>query len=196
MEQFEQQSSIRYKQFRELHVTRLIDYNKQASTPIPRCVLIVDEAQKLFEGRDYQQKADVTRILSSIARQGAAAGIHIILSTQSFQNVALESDAKEQFHLRIGLRHATSMGCRALMGRDNDAMLELEPYTAIYNSHQGETQRNKVVALADLPNFHTRLNTLKAKYPQTTQQKTPSTQQRSTQATKNNFASGDVSAEW
>ncbi len=96
----------------------------------------------------------------------------MILSTQSFQNVELESDVKDQFHLRIGLRHASAMGCRALMGRDNDAMLTLERFTAIYNSHQGEPQHNRAVALDNAPDFLPRLDRLKAKYPQTPPKRT------------------------
>ena len=196
---FEQQMSARYNQFRSARVTRLADYNRVADEPLPRCVLIADEVQSLFEGRDYKQKAEVKRLLSSLAKKGAAAGMHMILSTQSFQNVELESDVKDQFHLRIGLRHASAMGCRALMGRDNDAMLNLERFTAIYNSHQGEDKHNRIVALAALPDFLTRLDTLKARYPSITppisipppiELAVPQTN------TTRRFADGDVSEPW
>lgn len=196
---FEQQMSARYAQFRTARVARLVDYNRVAAEPLPRCVLIADEVQSLFEGRDYKQKAEVKRILSSLAKKGAAAGMHMILSTQSFQNVELESDVKDQFHLRIGLRHASAMGCRALMGRDNDAMLNLERFTAIYNSHQGEDKHNRTVALAALPDFLARLDALKARYPSLTPPLpapppvTPTTPKAST---ARRFADGDVSKPW
>lgn len=163
--QFEQQLERRYALFRSQRVQRLADYNRVAPEPLPRCLLIADEMQRLFEGREYNQKAHIKRLLSSIAKTGAAAGLHVLLSTLSFQNVDLEQDVKDQFHLRIGLRHASNMGCRALMGRDNGAMLNLERHTAIYNDHQGEESYNRTVALDNLPGFNQRLDALKAKYP-------------------------------
>lgn len=199
LEQFEQQISTRNILFRATRVQRLMDYNKAAQSKLPRHVLVVDEVQKLFEGLEFKQKAAVKRILSSIAKQGAAAGFHIILSTQSFQNVELEGDVKDQFHLRIGFRHASAMGCRALMGRDNDAMLNLPRFTAIYNSHQGEEKQNRVVALDDLPDFNGRLDALKTKYPRTQQDVSSHANQlmRSpVTAPIGKFAGGDVSGEW
>lgn len=203
LETFEQQMSARYVQFREAKVLNLIDYNQVVAEPLPRCLLIADELQSLFEGQDYKQKAAVKRILSNLAKKGAAAGMHMILSTQSFQNVELESDVKDQFHLRIGLRHASTMGCRALMGRDNDAMLNLERYAAIYNSHQGEERFNRLVALAELPDFLGRLEKLKAKYPSNAQQtiQLPKVKlERVSPILKSTvtgqFVDGDVSAPW
>lgn len=194
---FEQQMSARYVQFRTARVARLADYNRVAAEPLPRCVLIADEVQSLFEGRDYKQKAEVKRLLSSLAKKGAAAGVHMILSTQSFQNVELESDVKDQFHLRIGLRHASAMGCRALMGRDNDAMLNLERFTAIYNSHQGEDKHNRTVALDNLPDFFPRLDALKAKYPRTVRmQPKPVTLAHPVPVASGKFADGNVSELW
>lgn len=167
LSEFAQQIGDRYALFRTMRVARLTDYNSVASKPLPRCLLVVDEAQSLFENRSYQQKNEVKQILSAIAKKGAAAGVHLILSTQSFQNVELEGDVKDQFHLRIGLRHASAMGCRALMGRDNEAMLNLARFTAIYNSHQGEPQHNLTVALEALPDFAVRLEQLRKQYPET-----------------------------
>jgi hypothetical protein len=194
---FEQQMSARYVQFRSARVARLADYNRVAAEPLPRCVLIADEVQSLFEGRDYKEKAEVKRLLSSLAKKGAAAGVHMILSTQSFENVELENDVKDQFHLRIGLRHASAMGCRKLMGRDNDVMLNLERFTAIYNSHQGEDKHNRTVALDNLPDFLPRLDALKAKYPHPVQmQPKPVTLTHPVPAASGKFADGNVSEPW
>lgn len=162
---FKQQISVRNTLFRKHRVARLSDYNNLAESPLPRLLLVIDEAQSLFEGRDYQQKGQVKQLISAIAKKGASAGLHMILSTQSFQNVELEGDVRDQIHLRIGLRHASSMGCRALMGRDNDAMLELPRFTAIYNAHQGEAKHNRQVALSDVGEFLQRLERLKESYP-------------------------------
>jgi hypothetical protein len=201
LESFEQQIRARNDLFRAERKVRLAEYNQVAKQPLPRCLLVVDEAQNLFEGRNFQQKAAVKRILSSVAKKGAAAGVHIILSTQSFQNVELEGDVKDQFHLRIGLRHASGMGCRALMGRDNDAMLNLPRFAAIYNRHQGEAQHNRVVNLDDLPDFDQRLDALKAQFPRVVHEagllnSIPLESQTEVVSLDDGFASGDVSEPW
>lgn len=126
-------------------VARLVDYNQHAASPLPRCLLIVDEAQSLFD--DRESKPHAKRLLREVARKGAAFGLHVILSTQSFQNVELEPDVKAQFRLRVGLQLSNAMECRALMGRDNDAPLTLPRFTAVYNNNFGEARDNRLIAL-------------------------------------------------
>lgn len=169
--QFSDEVHARYALFRGEGADNIADYNRTASEPLPYQVLVIDEAQKLFEGRDFTQKDAVKLPLSQIAKEGRAAGMHIILSTQSYYNVDLSADVKGQFNLRVGLRQASIEDCSALMGlgRQNDAMLTLPYFTAIYNAHQGEEKYNRVVALDDLPkaDFKARLGALKAHYPST-----------------------------
>jgi hypothetical protein len=148
-------------------VARLVDYNQFSNKPLPRCVLIIDEAQVIFENRDTKRAAQ--QLLRSVARRGAAFGLHILLSTQSYQNVDLDSDIKAQFRLRIGLQLANSSECRALMGHDNDAPLNLARYHAVYNNNYGyaEPRDNRLVALDSLTReqLWQRLQALKARYP-------------------------------
>jgi hypothetical protein len=79
----------------------------------------------------------------------------------------MDVDVKAQFRLRIGLQLANSMACRALMGRDNDALLNLPPYTAAYNNNFGEERDNRLIALDHLTedDFAQRLAALKQRYP-------------------------------
>lgn len=195
LERFTRQITDRYAMFRTARVDRLSDYNRVAH-PLPRCLLIVDEAQKMFEGRNYSEKGAVKQLLSTLAKQGAAAGVHVILSTQSFQNVELEGDVKDQFHLRIGLRHASAMGCRALMGRDNDAMLTLPRFTAVFNSHQGEPQYNQVVALGPLHDFPARLEQLKGRFPGKRDSAPPTPKSVASAVRSSELLRGDVSEPW
>lgn len=147
-------------------VARLVDYNRVASATLPRCLMIVDEAQSLFDDREMRPHAK--RFLKEVARKGAAFGLHVVLSTQSYQNVDLDPDVKAQFRLRIGLRLSTSMECRALMGQDNDAPLNLARFTAVYNNDFGEAARNRIVALDDLAreDLIDRLARIKQSYPE------------------------------
>jgi len=166
IEQFVTETKQRKRLFRNFRgVQTLADYNCCAEKKLPRHILLIDEAQDLFEKTNFQQKGLVKQLLSTIAKKGAGFGLHIILSTQSYQNFDLDSDVKEQFHLRIGFKQATSMACYALMGRDNDAMLNLPRYHAVYNAHFGEEKFNRTVALHHLKDFSQRLDALKKTYP-------------------------------
>jgi S-DNA-T family DNA segregation ATPase FtsK/SpoIIIE len=166
IEQFEAKLEQHNQLFRNFRgVQTLADYNRCAEKKLPRHILLIDEAQDLFEKTDFQRKNRVKALLSIAAKKGAAAGLHIILSTQSYQNFELDSDVKEQFHLRIGFKQATSTACYALMGRDNAGMLNLPRFHAVYNAHFGEETFNRTVALHHLKDFSQRLDALKAAYP-------------------------------
>lgn len=162
---FEQEMQRRTVLFRESGFgSRLVDYNQKASEPLPRLLMIIDEAQELFT--DRESKTHAKRMLAAVTRRGASAGMHIILSTQTYQNVDLEADVKDQIRLRIALQLGSSMSCRALMGRDNDAPLNLPRFTAVYNNNFGEARDNRIIALDDLPDLTPRLAALKQRYPQ------------------------------
>jgi FtsK/SpoIIIE family len=139
---------------------------------LPRWVMIVDEAQVLFENRALKPLAK--HMLTRISRMGAGLGLHLIICTQSFQNVEFEGDVKGQFRLRVGLKLANSAECRTLMGHDNDAPLHLNPtrgsYQAVVNNEYGLPRGNQVVDLDALPDdlFLQRLAALKAKFPAAT----------------------------
>ena len=164
---FVQQMDDRGKLFRAApgRITNLAEYNRQASQPLPRCIMIVDEAQSLFE--DRESKIAAKKMLQAVSRKGAAFGLHVILSTQSYRNVELEADVQAQFRLRIGLQLSNAMECRALMGRDNDAPMNVPRYTAVYNNNYGENSDNQIVALDPLEDFDQRLQRLHERYPKT-----------------------------
>ena len=162
--------------------------------PLPRCLMIIDEAQALFENR--ATKAAAKQMLRNLSRRGAAFGLHILLSTQSYQNVELDSDVKAQFRLRIGLQLSNSMECRALMGRDNDGPLNLPPYHAVYNNHFGEMRDNRIVALDNLSrdDLWQRVQALKQRYPNPPSANTPAS--RASPSAQPDTAKTDVWADW
>jgi hypothetical protein len=165
---FEALAAQRSTLFKQENVKGITAYNRKAAQPLPRCVLIIDEFQMLFKGSTLKDsKVAAQKMLITIATQGRAYGLHLILCTQSYQNVEMDVDVKAQFRLRIGLQLANSMACRALMGRDNDALLNLPPYTAAYNNNFGEERDNRLIALDHLTedDFAQRLAALKQRYP-------------------------------
>ena len=175
-------------------VSRLVDYNRAVTKPLPRCLMIIDEAQALFENR--ATKTAAKQMLRNLSRRGAAFGLHILLSTQSYQNVELDSDVKAQFRLRIGLQLSNSMECRALMGRDNDGPLNLPPYHAVYNNHFGELSDNRIVALDNLnrEDLWQRVQALKQRYPNPQPANTPAS--RPSPSAQPDTAKTDEWADW
>jgi hypothetical protein len=164
--EFEHLMAERAELFRhcEPPVKRLVDYNQVADKPLPRCLMIIDEVQVLFQ--DPKTKRIMQNFLVNVSRQGAGYGLHFLFCTQSYQNVDLNPDVKAQFKLRIGLKLANSAECRALMGHDNDAPSTLAPYHTVYNNDYGNVGANRIMALDKLirDEFLERLQALKLRY--------------------------------
>lgn len=92
----------RYAKLTEKTNIRDIDQYNQAypTDPIPHILLIVDEFQVMFDV-DYNEQDKLNSLIRLLAQQGRAAGIHLLLSTQSMRGVSLSHSAKEQLGLRI-----------------------------------------------------------------------------------------------
>lgn len=137
---------------------------------LPRWIMVIDEAQVLFENRALKGLAKY--MLSRISRMGAGLGLHLIICTQSFQNVEFEGDVKSQFRLRLGLKLANSQDCRALMGHDNDAPMYLRmkdgfPRQAVLNTEDGLPRGNLLLDLDQVTDavLTRRLDALKKAFP-------------------------------
>lgn len=153
----------RAKLLKAARVTSISDYNKVSTEPLPRCLLVIDEVQSLFRNRDLNK--DAQQMLSEVSKKGAGMGLHLIFSTQSYQNMRIENDVKAQFHLRIALTLATGGDCHALLGSDNEAPLRIPRHTAVYNPNLGHPNANQSIALNALPDFNRRLELLRQRYP-------------------------------
>lgn len=135
----------------------------QTNAVLPRIFVIIDEVQVLFT--DRQTKIEMNKVVNDLVRRGAAFGIHLLLSSQSFKGVDIDDDSKDQLKLRMAFTLANSMDCRKLMGTENDAPLNLEPYHAIINTQLGQPSANTKVKMDYLPanELKTRLQTLMQK---------------------------------
>lgn len=81
-------------------------YNRSAATPIPRIVFACDEVAELLDktGAGKERKEQIGQIesyLSTIARQGRAFGIHLILATQRPDANILPGQIKNNMDYRI-----------------------------------------------------------------------------------------------
>jgi hypothetical protein len=115
-----------------------------AEEKLPRILIIIDEAQKLFV--NYQVGGKVNALLSEIVRQGRAFGLHFLLSSQTFKGVDIENDVKNEMPLRIAFKlHPNN--CSEIMDYGNDAPAYLKLYEIIYNSENGIEDKNVKVQL-------------------------------------------------
>lgn len=101
-------------------VANLDEYNRSASTLLPRYVVGVDElAELLVKGNNRQQKEQATEFenaLSTIARLGRAFGIHLILATQRPDATVVPGQIRNNCDIRICGRCSQNL---ALIIHDN-----------------------------------------------------------------------------
>jgi hypothetical protein len=129
--------------FKEAKVTKINEYNKQnPDKKIPYKILIVDEAQKLFQ---FEYSSEFSDRLEQIARLGGAFGIHFILISQTFREVRIKDTIKAQARLRIAFRLGSIQDAMEIFEIGNKSPLYLERYQCIYNNGFGVTDANILV---------------------------------------------------
>ncbi|MGN1127221.1 MAG: FtsK/SpoIIIE domain-containing protein [Ruminococcus sp.] len=93
--------------FKDEDCSNIVKYNKHHSdNKMKRIIVVCDEVAEIFDktGIDKEQKALIKQIesmLSTIARQGRAFGIHLILATQRPDSEVLKGQIKSNIDLRI-----------------------------------------------------------------------------------------------
>ncbi len=117
------------------HINNIDLYNAEASNKLCRKLLIIDEAQVLFQS-GFKEKNAANALLNKIMRQGGAFGLLVVLCTQTFQGVGIDNDAKSQANMRMAFRMATSMDC-SFIGI-SDKATQLNKGQIILKNMQGE----------------------------------------------------------
>ena len=124
--------------------------------PWPRLLLVIDEFHVLFQRAD-DLAARAVAALDDLARQGRAAGVHVILASQTVSDVGRGQGIASrfegifgQFGLRISL-HTTPQESQAILQPGNKAGADLRARgVAIVNSMMGAPQGNERVVVARL----------------------------------------------
>ncbi|MDR2642415.1 MAG: AAA family ATPase [Planctomycetaceae bacterium] len=146
-----QEMTRRAQLFRELGVTinSIEEYNRKSLEKLPRILLIIDEVQQLFVNFDIRRL--VNPLVSEIARQGRAFGVHMLFSSQSYVDCRIDEDILTQMSLRIAYALANNNECRAILKVDNTAPTELRlsEYKAVYNQQNGDSRANRIVKMDD-----------------------------------------------
>jgi DNA segregation ATPase FtsK/SpoIIIE, S-DNA-T family len=99
LEDFIAEMDDRYIKFQQKGVTKLEDYRRKTGEAMPRMLMVVDEFQQLLEG-DPERGA---LMLSRVLEKGRAAGIHLLLGSQTFEARGFPSSAMAHVHLRAAL---------------------------------------------------------------------------------------------
>ena len=101
---------------------RINEYKqKRPKSPMPRIIVIFDEYQKLLE--DDATRNKVLPKIEDLARQGRAAGIHLILATQTVTSGMLTPGILDQMSVRIALR-STEDNSNRIIGNDSAKQLQ------------------------------------------------------------------------
>ena len=92
--------------FRSMGCSNLDEYNSKLGCCIPRCIFACDEVAELLDrtGADAERKkllAQIENKLSTIARQGRAFGIHLILATQRPDATVIPGQIKNNMDFRV-----------------------------------------------------------------------------------------------
>lgn len=89
--------------FKKVGVNGFDEYRKNDNNKMPRILLLIDEYQVLFEGKDATKASDDLRTLTAQAR---SAGVHIILGSQRFSvpNIQNKDAIFGNIQLRIAMK--------------------------------------------------------------------------------------------
>lgn len=110
----------RLKIFAQARQRNIVDYNCSAEKKFPYIVIIADEVgEALTEcGRGGDEKYRIKRITEAFTRisaMGRAAGIHLIIATQSVDTKVLSGLLKANIPGRIAFKTANSMDSRTIL---------------------------------------------------------------------------------
>ncbi|PLS24909.1 AAA family ATPase [Bifidobacterium imperatoris] len=140
----------RLKLFKEAGAQNIYDYRKKTGIIISRIVLIIDEFQMMIDSNDEKSR-HIASLLTNAVRLFRAAGIHIILASQTIGNsMALmggENTLLAQVPIRIALKNSVSES-RATLGMNNEAAAYLRPHETIVNLNYGNPKDNDTVNIA------------------------------------------------
>ena len=92
--------------FLSVGCANLDEYNQKLGCCVPRCIFACDEVAELLDrtGADNEKKkllAQIENRLSTIARQGRAFGIHLILATQRPDAMIIPGQIRNNMDFRV-----------------------------------------------------------------------------------------------
>jgi len=141
LREMEAEMDARYELFSKVGVDNLSSYRQQTSEIMPRVLLVADEYQNLFEAN----ATEASNIMMKLAEKGRAAGVHLLLSSQSFVATGMSHGKKifGNIAMRIALQLAEEpieqfqpTGLKMIKELDRPGMV-------VINDNLGENSSNK-----------------------------------------------------
>lgn len=133
----------RFSLFKTVGVANLRDYKVKTKKPMPRILAVIDEFTGIFE-QDNAVSQAAHQYLTRLIQQGRAAGVHLILASQSLQTASyLPKQVLQQIPQRVafGMPDADS---RIFLADDNPAATNLSrPGAGIFNHAGGRKDANE-----------------------------------------------------
>lgn len=111
LEQAVKGMETRYKTFEGRGVKELSDYNRKAKSPMPRIVIVIDELADLMMKSGKEIEDSIVRI----AQMGRAAGIHLVIATQSPRTDVITGLMKANIPSRIAFAVASALESRIIL---------------------------------------------------------------------------------
>lgn len=135
--------------FKRAHVDKIEEYRElpESSNKIkmPRVLVIMDEFHELFQYTGDEIGKKSSELLERIVRQGAAFGIHLILSSQSYSNInGIDKAVFDQMAVRIVLK-CSKADANMLLDNGSTEIDQIsidDPGRAVYNSEAGNKEYN------------------------------------------------------
>ena len=122
-----QELERRSELFKDAGASSIVAYRRTTGEVMPRMLVIIDEFHVMFEGDDDLVDQAVA-ITETIAKQGRAYGIHLLLASQTVSGIsglrAKGDSIFAQFPLRMSLKN-TAQESEAILSQHNRAAAEL-----------------------------------------------------------------------
>lgn len=153
LKELQKEMKRRYDTFkREADREEISDYRKITGKKIPKLLVIFDEVQELFRATaDDGITKECENILSELLTLGRAAGIHIILASQTFN---LISSIKPTLFAHAAIRIAingSEESANSVLGEGNDGAKQLkEVGEAVFNDASGKDSANVIFQVAHM----------------------------------------------
>ena len=134
--------------FKRAHVDKIEEYRELpegSKIKMPRVLVIMDEFHELFQNTGDEIGKKSSELLERIVRQGAAFGIHLILSSQSYSNInGIDKAVFDQMAVRIVLK-CSKADANMLLDNGSTEIDQIsidDPGRAVYNSEAGNKEYN------------------------------------------------------
>ena len=158
LQELRQEMTRRSQKFKDVRVSDIESYWKykgergESCADMPRMLVIFDEIQEFLHNAENEITKKCVGLIRALVTMGVRAyGIHLILSTQSFENVkALDNGIYSNIHTRIALKSSKEAG-QILLSSDNEVanrLLQMDEGQGVINNNAGHRDANRTFRAA------------------------------------------------